>query len=192
MRLTISGLPPASSPDCFTALFGRYPYGYKPWDHCQRCFVARNENAISPTMQDGSLQLRDELFYLCAVGRDLSPNIHPHGARRSSNVHLAVRPRKGSVAATGSIYGTTFLIEDAEAIPILPPTRTFPALLALDPAHRDSHARCKMFHFAYQLFDVDDLTLTPGEPVHQLRPPYIAVPGIRQDASGRMLDPNAR
>jgi hypothetical protein len=44
MRLIVSGLPPLADPNHFHALFGRYVYGYKPWTHCDNCFVKRQES----------------------------------------------------------------------------------------------------------------------------------------------------
>ena len=190
MRLTVSGLPPQTDPDHFHALFGRYVYGYKPWTHCDKCFVKRQEKRIFPAMKDGTIQLKDHLFYLCAVGRNLSERVNPEHARKSTNVHFAVCPRKGSVAAIGSVYGATFVIEDAEAIPIQAPTREFPALLALSEEQRIQHSRCKMFQFAYQMFDVDEISLTEGDPVHRLRKKWLDVSGIRKDGTGCMTDPN--
>jgi len=189
MKFTVSGLPPVTEADRFHSLFGRYVYGFKQWDHCDRCFVARHETKINPQMGNGPVDLKDELFYLCGVGRNLSPRVHPQSARNSTNVHFAVRPRKGSVASIGSVYGATFVIEDAQAIPIKVPAREFPALLELAEPSRTQHSRCKMFHFAYQMFDVNEISLTKGVPIHQLRSEWISVPGIRQDASGCMLDP---
>lgn len=180
----MSGLPPHTEPNRFQALFGRYLYGFKPWDHCDRCFVSRHEPQISPKMKNGSVELKDDLFYLCGVGRSVSLNLHPHSARSSTNVHLAVRPRKGSVAAIGSVYGATFVIEDAQAIPIKVPSKEFPALVNIP-----KHSGCKMFQFAYQMFDVDEISLTKSQPVHRLRSEWQRVPGIRQDASGCMVDP---
>jgi hypothetical protein len=177
MLLTVSNLPPLDQPHHFEALFGRYIYGFKPGRHCDPCFVARREMAVVPHMKNGSHQLRDELFYLCGVGRDHKSK--PHLTRRSTNIHLAVRPRKGSVAAIGSVYGATFVIEDAEAIAI-PPV----------PDEVQGLKRCKMFQLAYSLFEVDQGAASEGVAVHQLRKQWIGIPGIRQDASGLMLDPN--
>lgn len=62
-------------------------------------------------MKDGEYELDDThaFFYLCGVGiRE----------RHNTNVHLAVIPRIGSVAAVGSVYGFTFMIRDAQAIQI--------------------------------------------------------------------------
>ena len=189
MRLIVSGLPPLTDPNHFHALFGRYVYGYTPWTHCDDCFVKRQETQINPKMENRSFELHDDLFYLCGVGRSLSKNIHPDFARNSTNVHFAARPRKGSVAAIGSVYGATFVIEDAEAIPIMAPKREFPALMALNEPQRTEHARCKMFHFAYQMFEVGEISLTKGAPVHLLRKEWRGVSGIRQDGTGRMIDP---
>ena len=141
-------------------------------------------------MSNGSFEIKDHLFYLCGVGRSLSKNIHPELARNRTNVHLAVYPRKGSTAASGSVYGATFVIEDAVAIPIKAPTRDFPALLALKETQRTKHSRCKMFHFAYQMFDVDEISFTEGEPVHRLRPEWMRIQGLRKDSTGCMFDPN--
>jgi hypothetical protein len=182
MKLLVSGLPSLTEADRFHALFGRYVYGFKQWDHCDRCFVARQETKINPKMQNGLLELRDELFYLCGVGRDLSPRAHPQFARNKTNVHLAVRPRKGSTAAIGSVYGATFVIVDAEAIAIKPLPDGFQGL-------PPKHSRCKMFQFAYQMFDVKEISLIDGTPLHKLRPEWISVPGIRQNADGCMVDP---
>lgn len=189
MRLTVSGLPPLTDPNHFHALFGRYVYGYNPWTHCDDCLVKRQEKQINPKMENRSYELHDDLFYLCGVGRNLSKRIHRGFARNSTNVHFAVRPRKGSLAAIGSVYGATFVIEGAEAIPIMPPKREFPALLALNEPQRTEHSRCKMFHFAYQMFEVGDISLTKGAPVHLLREEWRGVAGIRQDGTGRMIDP---
>jgi hypothetical protein len=180
----VSGLPAVTEANRFRALFGRYVYGFNQWDHCDRCFEARQERKINPLMANGTVELRNELFYLCGVGRDLSPNIHPHFARKSTNVHLAVRPRKGSVAAMGSVYGATFVIEDAETIAIRPLPDGFQGLPS-------KHSRCKMFQFAYQMFDVETINLSKlGGPVSQLRTEWRSVPEIRQDSFGCMIDPN--
>ena len=134
-------------------------------------------------MVNGPVLLKDELFYLCAVGRDLSPKIHPQSGRKSANVHLAVSPRKGSIAAIGSVYGASFVIEDAEAIAIRPLPDGFQEL-------PEKHSRCKMFQFAYQMFDVDKISLSKGNPVYHLRTEWISVPGIRKDGRGCMSDPD--
>jgi hypothetical protein len=183
MQLIVSGLPAVTEANRFRALFGRYVYGFNQWDHCDRCFEARQERKINPTMDNGTVALKDELFYLCGVGRDLSLKVHPQFARKSTNVHLAVRPRKGSIAAIGSVYGASFVIEDAEAITIRPLPDGFQGL-------PKKYSRCKMFQFAYQMFDVNEVSLSKGTPVYQLRTEWISVPGIRQDGSGRMIDPS--
>jgi hypothetical protein len=151
MRLTVSGLDAASLR--FKHLWGRYVHGFRPWTHCISCFACSKAADILPTMKDGSYELQDKLFYLCGVGQDVSERLHPLLARRFTNVHLAVFPRVGSVASVGSVYGITFTIRDAQAIPIEPLTANdFPAL-------EKSHYRCKNFQFGYQMFDVDPATL---------------------------------
>lgn len=182
MRLIVSELPPVTEADRFHALFGRYVYGYKQWDHCDRCFVSRRETEVNPKMKNGPVKLKDELFYLCGVGRNLSDKLHPESCRRATNVHLAVRPSKGNVVTRGSVYGATFVIEDAEEIPIRPVPDGFQNLPT-------KHSRCKMFQFAYQMFDVDEISLIKRDPTHQLRSEWISMPGIRQDVSGCMVRP---
>jgi hypothetical protein len=184
MELIVSGLPPVTEANRFGALFGRYVYGFNQWDHCDRCFLARQERKVNPLMPNGPVQLRDELFYLCGVGRDLSPNKHPYLARSSTNVHLAVRPRMGSVAAIGSVYGASFVVKDAEAIAIRPLPDGFQGLPT-------KHSRCKMFQFAYQMFEVGMLNLSKGgDPISKLRSEWRGTPGIKQDSFGCMIDPN--
>ena len=99
-------------------------------------------------MRDGDYELEDRLFYLCGVGKTLSERRYPELAKRHTNVHLAVKPRAGSVASVGSVYGVTFTITGAQAIPIEP----------LDgsqfPGMNEKHYRCKNFQFGYQMFQV--------------------------------------
>lgn len=100
-------------------------------------------------MKDGEYNLDDshEFFYLCGVG---------YRERHNTNVHLAVTPSAGSVAAVGSVYGVRFTIQNALAIQI-----KHPALLE-SPPHgladlpRD-HIRCKNFQFGCQVFKVDEV-----------------------------------
>jgi hypothetical protein len=153
MKLSVTGLD-AATPIKFTHLWGRYVYGFKPMKHCLRCFVSNVAKGISPEMKDGSIILEDRLFYLCGVGKDVSEKLHPELARRFTNVHLAVRPRKGSVAAIGSVYGVTFVIEDAQAIPIETLPRGFRNL-------PDAHSQCKNFQFGFQMLKAGEF----GEPV---------------------------
>jgi hypothetical protein len=147
MQLTVNGLDDA--PVRFRHLWGCYVHGFRPWMHCIACFACTNAKGILPTMRDGEYELDDKLFYLCGVGQKVSENLHPHWARRFTNVHLAVRPRLGSVAAIGSVYGVIFTIRGAQAIPIEPLSASeFPAL-------SEAHYRCKNFQFGYQMFNVD-------------------------------------
>lgn len=147
MRLQVEGLDAAVTR--FQHLWGRYVIGFKPATHCLRSFVTRVAAPLKPDMSDGSYDLDDsyELFYLCGVGiRE----------RHKTNVHLAVRPKAGSVAAIGSVYGVRFTIQDAQAIPI-----EHPALLKSPPRGLDSlkeaHIRCKNFQFGCQMFQVDEV-----------------------------------
>lgn len=73
--------------------------------------------------------------------------------RHNTNVHLAVRPSPGSVAAVGSAYGVRFSIQNAQAIPIQHP------MLPESPPHGladlpQDHIRCKNFQFGCQVFKV--------------------------------------
>lgn len=182
MQLIVSGLNAARAPLRFDHLFGRYVFGFKPWTHCDHCFVARQERAINPNMQDGSYELRNGLFYLCGVGHKLSERLHPELAKKYTNVHLAVFPKKGSVATVESLYGVSFIIDNAHAIPIKGPARPFEGL-------KSNHSRCKMFRFGHQMFDVGDLETIPGKPVHRLRDQWRSIQEIDKDASGCVIDP---
>ena len=160
MRLQVDGLDAAETR--FRHLWGRYVIGFKPATHCIKSFVTRDAGQIRPDMVDGSYDLDDsyELFYLCGVG---------FRERHSTNVHLAVRPKAGSVAAIGSVYGVRFTIEDAQAISI-----QHPGLLESPPRGLDSlkegHLRCKNFQFGCQMFDVDEVgEATKGIVVKTLR-----------------------
>lgn len=99
-------------------------------------------------MKDGTYDLEDkyDLFYLCGVGQPDLKRAEPHLLRRATNVHLAVRPLKGSVAAIGSVYGVPFTLKNAQVIPIQPLPDGFKCL-PLD------HSRCKNSQFGYQMFD---------------------------------------
>lgn len=148
MQLIVSGLDTAR-PN-FKHLWGRYILGFKPRKHCIECFKSKVASDIKPTMKDGTYDLRDDLgdfFYLCGVGQpDLKRNPE-HLKKRFTNVHLAVRPLKGSVASIGSVYGVTFTITDAQAISIQTLPDNFQGL-------GKDHARCKNFQFGYQHYEV--------------------------------------
>ena len=181
MRLTVTGLDATTAPNKFVSLFGRYPYGVLPWNHCQDGWATSVAKDISPTMPDGPVDLKDHLFYLCGVGRKLTARNNREDCQKQTNVHLAVRPRKGSVASIGSVYGVTFIIEDAQAIPIEVLPDDFQGLPR-------EHARCKMFQFGYQMFEVGEIPKTPGEPIHLLRERWREVSGIDHE-SGYMSKP---
>jgi hypothetical protein len=142
MKLVIKGMTNGSKTQ-FQHLWGRYVLGFKPWTHCLKCFSAKKANEIHPTMVDGEYALESsfDIFYLCCVGwRD----------RANTNVHLAVRPRLGSVASTGSVYGVQFTISDAQAILIQYLPKGWKGL-------EDRHSQCKNFQFGYQTFQVDQV-----------------------------------
>lgn len=128
-----------------------------------------DEGQVRPDMLDNEYSLDEtyELFYLCGVGfKD----------RRNTNVHLAVRPKLGSVAAAGSVYGVCFTIQNAQAIQI-----KHPGLLPSPPRGLaelvPEHVCCKNFQFGCQMFEVDEVghsveglvirTLRDGTPVRR-------------------------
>ena len=167
MRLKISGLNTA--PIKFKHLWGRYPYGFRPWKHCIKCLVTNVANGIHPGMQDGEFEIEDRLFYLCGVGQELSPKLHPAMHQGLTNVHIVVRPNNGSLTEVGSLYGVTFRIEGGERIAIEPVPDDFRGL-------EKKHARCKNFQFGHQLFEDDPKGVVSTEVVYNLREPWCSVP----------------
>jgi hypothetical protein len=145
MRLQVDGLNPVEPR--FKHLWGKYIVGFRPATHCQRSLVIKDEVQVRPKMIDGVYDLDDsyQFFYLCGVG---------FKEKHNTNVHLAVKPKTGSVAAIGSAYGVRFTIWDAQAIPI-----QHPVLLKAPPRGlndlKEPHLRCKNFQFGCQVFDVD-------------------------------------
>ena len=116
-------------------------------------------------MTDGIYPLRSDLsdlFYLCGVGQPDTLRDGEAWNRKHTNVHLAVTPRKGSVASIGSVYGVTFTITNAEAIPIQPRPIGFKGL-------PDEHSQCKNFQFGYQVFDVNEVSAFGLNEVIELR-----------------------
>jgi hypothetical protein len=170
MRLQIDGLD-AEKP-LFRHLWGRYVIGFKPATHCVKSFVTRDEAQVRPHMKNGGYDLDDsyELFYLCGVG---------FRERHNTNVHLAVRPKAGSVAAVGSVYGVRFTIQNAQAIPIRHPNLLEPPPRGLADLEEE-HIRCKNFQFGCQMFDVGEVgdaakgmvikTLRDGAPLRRIVP----------------------
>lgn len=147
MRLIVSGLDKAH-PMKFMHLFRRYVMGSGLGNTCNGCFMSQVAKAVTPHMIDAEYELDDRLFYLCGVGQRDSKRLGPSFNQSATNVHLAVRLRKGCVASTGSVYGASFTITDAQAIPIEPLPKDFGGL-------PEKHYRCKNFQFGYQTFAVD-------------------------------------
>ncbi|WP_263381619.1 hypothetical protein [Granulicella arctica] len=148
MKLVVSGLDNTRDPLRFRHLWGRYVLGVKPWKHCLEGLKTEVAKDVLPDMKDGEYELEDRLFYLCGVGHAESKARGLTLNRKVTNVHLAVRPREGSVASIGSVYGVTFTIKGAHAIPIEPLPKDFGGL-------PPEHYRCKNFQFGYQTFDVE-------------------------------------
>ncbi len=191
MRMIVSGLNKCQEKRSFKALFGRYVFGFNPWTHCDYCLESRIARKITPKMEDGEYILGNHLFYLCGVGQTISNKSDQENWPRQTNVHLAVRPREGSFAAVGSVYGVTFVIENAQAIPIV--RREVVLASDSEPAPAD-HLNCKMFQFGYQLFEAPPINFTVDEPqpkgefVHLLRKDILPTLG-RKDADRVMVDP---
>ena len=151
MELTVSGLAGKTR---FKHLWGRYIVGFKPRKHCIACFKCKVAKGISPEMEDGTYELKDnvgDFFYLCGVGQPESAGRGEEFNRKHTNVHLAVRARAGSVASVGSVYGATFTIKDAQAIPIRGLPRGFQGL-------SDTHSQCKNFQFGYEQYEVGSVS----------------------------------
>jgi hypothetical protein len=93
-------------------------------------------------MSDVSLPLPEatSYFYLCGVASGR------RALRGKRNLHLAVRPKQGSIATVKSFYGPTFTIHDAEEIVIQGPIETMPEL-------DDTYTTCKNFRFATQMYE---------------------------------------
>ena len=140
MRLHVSGM--ARSTGQYQFLWGFYVRGFKPWHHCQPCFRGTRATGISPTMNDGTIELPrpTKFFYLHGFAGGVKEK------RGALNLHLAVRPRPGAHATVQSAFGPTFTIDDAEEIPIQEPLAELAHLGA-------DWSRCKNLRFAAQVFD---------------------------------------
>ncbi len=139
MRIEVAGTSQAK--EHYLHLWGMYVRGFKPWHHCFACFYGTQEKAIHKQMEDGTYDLPEptHYFYLCGVASG------PRKDRWKNNLHLAVRPQKGSIATVHSVYGPVFTIHDAEEIEIQGPITTLPHLSTL-------YTTCKNFRFAAQQF----------------------------------------
>lgn len=175
MQLTVSGLDSSIPPLRFKHLWGRYVYGFKPWTHCIHCLKTNVAKGITPTMVDTKvdrpIQLEDRLFYLCGVGDKRSVRVHPKLEQRVTNVHIAVYPQKDSSVTVTSAYGVTFTIDGARRIEIQELPVDFGGL-------PEKHYRCKNFQFGYQMFEVGEVSLVPGEIVCTLRNEWALTPGM--------------
>jgi hypothetical protein len=142
MQLQVTGI--ASWKRRYGYLWGKYVFGFNPWEHCQPCLVGEEEPDIKKDMPDCMIELAKpmDFFYLC--GRAVKD-----GDYGSENLHLAVRPKKGSVAMVQSTDGPMFTIHGAEEIQIQDPIE--------DPAfehvtNKKLWTRCKNFRFAAQMY----------------------------------------
>jgi hypothetical protein len=140
MHLTVMGA--MLSKEKYLSIWGFYVRGFKPWHHCLACFYGTKELAIHKDMDDGLYQLPEatSYFYLCGVAAG------PRSKRGERNVHLAVRPKAGSVAQVKSVYGSVFTIYGAEEIQIQGPMENLPHLDEL-------YTTCKNFRFAAQMYE---------------------------------------
>jgi hypothetical protein len=144
MKLHVSGITPSTTHYRF--LWGFYVRGFKPWRHCQPCFRGTRAEGIHPGMQDGIVELpkATDFFYL----HGFAPG--PKKFRGAFNLHLAVRPKDGSIATVHSRYGPAFTIYGAEEVVIQDPLVTQPQL-------GEDWTRCKNFRFAAQIYDAQVL-----------------------------------
>ena len=147
MRLQVEGLDQTGTK--FRHLWGSYVIGFRPTTHCRNCFERHDETQVKPGTADGVYELEDtnELFSLCGVG---------FSDRGNTNVHLAVRPKPGSVAAVGSVYGVRFTIQNAQAIQIKHPLLLKSPPRGLAELEKD-HIGCKNFQFGCQMFEVGEV-----------------------------------
>jgi hypothetical protein len=156
MQLTVSGTHQATGK--YLHLWGFYVRGFKPWHHCFACFYGTQEKEIHKEMNDGAVDLPEatSFFYLCGVA---SGPIKKRGER---NLHLAIAPKRGSVATVQSVYGPIFTIYDGEEIEIQDPIQNLP--------HLDkSYTTCKNFRFAAQMYEANGLG--PDAPRKLIRTP---------------------
>ena len=143
MRLHVSGI--TLSTTRYRFLWGFYVRGFKPWVHCQPCFRGTRAEGIRADMTDDVVDLPrpTQFFYL----HGFAPG--PKASRGALNLHLAVRPREGSIAKIQSVYGPIFTIYGAEEIQIQEP---------LTDSHLESEwKRCKNFRFAAQIYAASQL-----------------------------------
>lgn len=126
----------------FVHLWGRYVTGFKSSEHCQKCLIGQPESRIHKAMADGEIMLDRTMdyFYLCGVGRT---------ERKNTNMHLAVRPRAGSIARINSVYGAAFTIYDAEPIQIERLPTGWRDLT-------DPYTQCRNFQFGVQMYGMKE------------------------------------
>lgn len=113
MKLTVTAPDPRATKD-FRFLWGKFVRGFDPSVHCARCLIGSYSQVVRVGIAPGEHQLDlpaapFDYFYLCGV----TP-------KWSTNLHLAVRPKAGAQARVTAHNGVEFLIEDAEAIEIVP------------------------------------------------------------------------
>ncbi|MEG9436584.1 hypothetical protein JAO29_10475 [Edaphobacter sp. HDX4] len=159
MYLTATGMQDATG--IYRHLWGFYVRGFKPWHHCFACFYGTQERVIRKDMRDDRYDLPEptHYFYLCGVA---SGAVRLRGER---NLHLAVRPKRGSLATVKSFYGPMFTIHDAEEITIQPPIQSLPELSEL-------YTGCKNFRFAAQMYEA--ASLGPDAPRELIRTPRVS------------------
>ena len=157
MQLHVSGI--TQSTTRYRFLWGFYVRGFKPWHHCQHCLRGSLAEGIIPSIQDGVIELPEQMDFFYLHGTAAGPVT----SRRELNLHLAVRPKQGAVASVRPKGGALFTIYDAEAIEIQPPL--------LDLAHLGPNwMNCKNLRFAAQVYDAPLLGPTaPRTPIRRIR-----------------------
>jgi hypothetical protein len=119
--------------------------GFKPWHHCQKCFVGSRADGISPAMQNlDKLELPKSMdyFYLCGYAKGSAAN------RGANNLHLAMESAEGEIATITSNYGPVFTFVGARRINI-------PESLEPRAAYGEFDYRCMNFRFGKLMYPTD-------------------------------------
>lgn len=100
----------------FRYLWAKYVFEFDPLQHCAKCLVGRWSSRIKPTMKLGDVvfdEAKAPFVYLCGVAP---------GRAWKNNLHVPMRPKRGSSFEVVAYNGLTIRVRDAELmfIPELP------------------------------------------------------------------------
>jgi hypothetical protein len=140
MYLTVTSVQEGQ--EQYRFLWGFYVRGFKPWHHCQKCFLGTRADGICPSMKNVPrlpLLRSMDYFYLCGYAKGPAAN------RGANNLHLAVEPADGETATITSNYGPVFTFEDARRIVI-------PESNAPRAAYGEFDYRCMNFRFGQLMY----------------------------------------